>query len=260
MLAALGEDPRGPTTEVMTWQERHGYNRFDDREVVVAPRLANETDAARIADVARRRVPAESAVVLLIDNLHPEPGHQVFGRFRDALWAAPVVWIAAGDGDRQGYLDPPADVFWEAVEWLDPLTGDDVSELLHRRIEAAGPNDADAEIVKANLALLVELLEDATPRDVIRAAAQVADRGSIDAAFGASERFEQARAAGGDSAAMLLAEIERIGRPVQAGDQELLGRMGLTRPRIVQLLNRLERNGLVQRHQEGRRVVFEVKP
>jgi hypothetical protein len=259
VLAALGDDPRGPTTQTVTWQERFGLDTYQDRSVVL-PRSANETDAARIADAARRVVTDGAVAVLLVDNLHPGPGHDLFGRFRDALWAAPIVWIAAGDGDRSGYLDAPADVFWESVVWLEPLDGDEVSELLKLRIEAAGKADLDAAAVLKQLPVLVNLLKGSTPREVVRGAAELVDSGSIDAAYGSSQRFGRAHAAGGRSASMLLAEVERLGRPVHAGDEELLTRMGLTRPRVVQLLNSLEQAGLVQRHREGKRILFEAKP
>ena len=259
LLAALGEDPRGPTTQTVTWRDSYLTSSTDDR-VVTLPRPANETDAGRIADVARRLMPQGDVCIVLVDNLDPVAAHDLFGRFRDALWAAPLVWIGAGDGDRDGYLSPPADVFWESVEWLEPIDGDEVEELLTRRIEAAGPDDPDARIITENLDELVGMLQAPTPREAVRAAAEVAEHGSVRAAFGSTERFALAQQAGGRRAAMLLAEIEQLARPVHAGDEELLNRMGLTRPRLVQLMNALESAGLLQRHREGKRVVFEAKP
>jgi DNA-binding transcriptional ArsR family regulator len=260
LMAALGSDPRGPTKRTLPskWSSALAPDFFVGQ--TVEARWVNETDAARIADLAAELVTNGSFVVVLIDNLDPVAAYDVFGRFRDAFWAAPVVWIGAGDGDRSGYLNPPADVFWESVEWLEPLTGHDVSEMLTRRIEAAGPADTDAITVSAHLGKLVELLDEATPREVIRAAAEVADSGSIGDAFGSIERFGRAHAAGGRRASMLLAEIERLGRPVHAGDEELLSRIGLTRPRVIQLMVALESAGLVTRRRDGKRVLFEAKP
>jgi len=257
ILAALGADPRGPTSRTVTWQERLGIsNTLEDAEVAV-PRPVNETDAAHIAHAAERAA-ATRELVVMIDNLRPVPAHSLFGRFRDTLWAAPVVWVAAGDGDRDGYLDEPADVFWEQVEWLEPLDKAAAVDLLQRRIEAASAGDPDVPVMKSARRKLSELLDGGTPRELVRAAAQVADTGSVNAAFGTAERFERAHAAGGRSAAMLLAELERIGRPVHAGDDELLTRMGITRARIVQLLSKLADAELVKRHREGRRIMFEA--
>lgn len=256
ILAALDRDPRVDREER---RPLFNPNQFYER-VVQIPRAANETDAAAIRDAANRLASTGVTVIVLIDNLAPAPAHDLFGRFRDTMWSASVVWIGCGDSDRDGYLRPPADVFWEVVEWIEPFTGDEVTELLSRRVAASLPDDPDAILVKENLAALVSRLgDDPTPRQVVRTAAELVESGSIGAAIGSQERFERAEQAGGRRAAMLLAELEGLGRPVHAGDQELMTRMGLTRARLVQLLSALETAALVKRRVEGRKVLFEVR-
>ncbi len=107
---------------------------------------------------------------------------------------------------------------------------------------------------------ILAILDHPHPRDVIRAAADVADAGTTEPVESNQARLEAAHREGGRRAAMLLAELGSLGRPVHAGDEELLARMGLTRPRLVQLLGALAEAGLVAKHREGRRVLFEPKP
>jgi predicted transcriptional regulator len=44
----------------------------------------------------------------------------------------------------------------------------------------------------------------------------------------------------------MLAVLENLGRPVGASDSELIARLGVTRVRLVQVLNRLEAAGFVE--------------
>lgn len=262
VLAGLGADPRQPGPRTVTRDELMtripGDFLHDRKEVVPVP--FNETDVACLVDVARSNGEGgRRQLVVLIDNLPADAGWALFGRFRDALWAAPVVWVAAGTADQEGYVRPPADVFWERVVWLDPLGRDDVEMLLRLRMDEASADDPDVEVVEAAFEKLVELHDAPTPREVIRAAAAVADSGSVDAAFGAVDRYDQARAVGGRSAAVLLETLQGLGRPVHAGDEELLDRIGLTRSRVVQLLRELDNADLVTGRREGRRILYEVR-
>ena len=54
----------------------------------------------------------------------------------------------------------------------------------------------------------------------------------------------------GRSPSMLLAEIAQLGRPVWASDKELLGRMGWTRNRAVQVLGQLEDEGFLRSYSD----------
>ncbi|MBK5224060.1 MAG: hypothetical protein JJE52_14540 [Acidimicrobiia bacterium] len=258
ILALLGSDPRGPTTRTVTWQERFGIGSALRDIEVTDPAPVNEADTARIARIAQKALQdaKKDRIVILLDNLHPQAGHDLFGRFRDSLWAAPITWVATGDGDKTGYLDPPADVFWERVEWLEPLTREEASELINRRADAAGEDDPDVASVRPALDAIIELLDDPSPRDVVRAAANVADNGSVVGVASNQVRLEKAAAHGGRRAAMLLAELDNLDRPVHAGDEELMSRMGLTRPRLVQLLGALVQAELLEKRREGRRVLY----
>lgn len=267
--ARLGDDPRGPriinepgeTFEEFVRRSGDIASAFRPRGPTSReePRGFNETDVLRLVSSARRAKTGDASVVVLLDNLSPMLASDFFGRYRDTLWAAPIVWVAAGDADRNGYLDPPADVFWEAVEWLEPLGREDVADLVQRRLHAAAAGDDDALAIQGLERQLADDLQGSTPREVIRRLAEVADaRGDVASRSLTSERVGAAHLAGGRRAAMLLAELEALGRPVHAGDDELLARMGLTRPRIVQLLTKLEGAGLVARHRVGRRVLYET--
>lgn len=262
ILALLGDDRRGPTTRTVGWQDRWNVRGGFEDVGVVDQRVFNETDAARIVRAARQVVEQsdQSRVVVLVDNLRPGPGHDLFGRFRDTLWEAPITWVAAGDGDQDGYLKPPADVFWERVEWLEPLDQTEAQDVLVRRIDTAGDDDRDASVIGEHLDEILAVLDHPQPRDVIRAAADVADAGTVEPVESSQARLEAAHRAGGRRAAMLLAELDALGRPAHAGDDELLARMGLTRPRLVQLLGALTDADLITKHREGRRVLFEPKP
>ena len=44
----------------------------------------------------------------------------------------------------------------------------------------------------------------------------------------------------------MYAELESLGRPVAASDEELLDRLGVTRERASQVLKRLENEGLLE--------------
>lgn len=257
LSAALGQDPRRPATRTVNMVEEMSYPFVRRVEVPVG---VTEVDARRVVDAAREAV-GESGrhIVMLVDNLGVPVARDVFGRFRDTLWAAPLTWVAAGDRERDGYLDEPADAFWEHVEWLDGIDRGEIRELVQRRVAVAGRGDPDAKaFTKKLVEELAERLAGATPREVVRACAEIAEGGGPTVAFGAVDRLSRAQDAGGRSAGVLLAELERIGRPVHAGDRELLDRVGLTRPRVVQLLTALEKAGLVERHQEGRRVLYEA--
>ncbi len=253
ILAALGRDPRGPTTRVADPVGRF-LNPLAPREIEV-PAPVNERDAGRIVEAARE-VAGSEPLVFLLDNVDPDVAHDLFGRFRDTLWAAPVTWVATGDAARQGYLEPPADVFWERVEWLQPLSPSEVAALLRRRIDVASPDDPDIPAVTELMEVAATQTGEWTPRDVIRAAADAADGGSSRAAFSNVERLGRADAAGGRSAAMLLAELDQLGRPAHAGDPELMARTGLSRPRLTQLLRVLLDAGLVKTGREGRRLLY----
>jgi len=256
LLAKFGHDPRGPSYESVPQFVVQLSSR-----TIVRPRSMNETDVEQLVRAAQIFVAEGSRAVVLADNLRGSLARDFFGRFRDTLWQAPIIWIAAGDSASSGYLDPPADVFWESVEWLNSLDDDETTELLGRRIEV-DPDDDAARYLREHLAELVDLLVNPSPRDVLRAAANATDAtrpGLVTARFEHGQ-LEAAHRAGGRRAGMLVAELQQLGRPAHADDPELRERMGLTRSRLVQLLGALEKANIVERHRQGRKVYFGLKP
>ena len=57
---------------------------------------------------------------------------------------------------------------------------------------------------------------------------------------------------------MVFSELEAMA-PVHAGDEQLLQRLGYTRPRIVQILKDFEKEGVVESRREGRRQMYYIK-
>jgi energy-coupling factor transporter ATP-binding protein EcfA2 len=192
--------------------------------------------------------------VVVCDEPPPAVVHTVFGRLRDRLWQLPFTWVVAGSAnDEDVYLMPPADAFFERVVRLEDLSPDDGRRLLARRATEFDPATVDA-LVSAR---------PRTPRELLRRAATLADSEDRDATVRRWADAEARVAALGRPEAMAFAELVALG-PVSASDQRLLGRLGWTRERAVQVLGKLERNGFVdsfsERAERGRpRKVFRAK-
>ncbi len=173
--------------------------------------------------------------VVLCDEPTPEAAHTVFGRLRDELWRLPVTWVVTGsDTDEAAYLTPPADAFFERTLRMADLTSDEQARLLALRTSGH------------DVARRLDGIHGATPRDllhVVRAALE----GGIDprSASSAAAALEGRAAALGRPAAMAYAEIRSLG-PVSASDQRFLGRLGWTRERAVQVLNRMQDAGVLE--------------
>src|ERR1700716_1335080 len=94
-------------------------------------------DLRRLGEMARRQ-----PCVLLVDSIsRPALVHQLFGQQRDELWQLPFLWVVSGNSaDRGGYLEPPADSFFDVVVELAELSVEQAAELLVRRSTAPGAN------------------------------------------------------------------------------------------------------------------------
>jgi DNA-binding transcriptional ArsR family regulator len=246
--AALGEDVRGePRYEYVSKSFMPGlYERIENKR---RPALDD-------ADVRAMAAAGGQAFTILVDGVAANAAHALFGRFRDTLWEYPHRWVVTGDIDRRSvYLRPPADVFFETVVEMTELDVEAARQLLRQRIDLAG-GDPNAARLAPVVDKLVESLQVRTPRNVLSTArlTLLSGEGAPSAIDIVSE--QQARAAAlGRPAAMLYAELESLG-PVHAGDERLLGRLGYTRSRVVQLLKRLEEQGLVEARMEGRRKIY----
>jgi len=189
----------------------------------------------------------------LVDDVRGDVGHALFGRLRDELWQLQRCWIVAVDvRESVSLLHPPADAFFESEVRLEPLGVDERRRMLELRLQAEPEDYTGAEVEEIAQAAR------GNPRQLLTLTREVFERGgephfSIDSAVrGAAARRARAEEAAGRPAAMLVAELESLDRPVAAGDAELLARLGWTRPRAVDLLNRLESAGVVRSDEERR--------
>ncbi|TQC44558.1 hypothetical protein EEB14_36780 [Rhodococcus sp. WS4] len=175
--------------------------------------------------------------VIIVDDVTATAGHEVFGRLRDELWETGYQWIvAARAADRAGLLTPPADAFFETVIDLPALTAEAAAALLTTRL-TPDPGALAAEIAE---------LVGGNPRRLLAAARDLVDlprpqhRARIEAIALRNRRIH----ALGRPESMLAAELEALGG-ASASDPALLDRLGWTRARAVQVLTKLEEEGLI---------------
>lgn len=180
----------------------------------------------------REGVPSGRRVVL-VDEVVPDVGSTLFGRLRDELWQLPLTWIVAATEDDAGPLrTPPADAFFETVVLLEGLSWDEQRQVLEARIGSEG-------------ALLSAQVNEGNPRRLLVLARAAKETGTSAAQLQVPmiRRREEVNKLG-RPASMLMAELESLG-PSSASDEKLLGRLGWSRSRAVQVLRQLEANGLV---------------
>jgi energy-coupling factor transporter ATP-binding protein EcfA2 len=179
---------------------------------------------------------------LLVDGLpSPEVAHALFGRLRDELWQLPFNWIIAADGrERAALMEPPADAFFDRQINLGPMTGQEQLSLLERRVPLTNRGGLEdlTEASQGNPRLLLALARDAFEGGE-----------AIEDLLADRARRETVAANLSRPASMLLAELENMGS-ASASDEELLKRMGWTRPRATQVFAELEQAGLVNSREE----------
>jgi energy-coupling factor transporter ATP-binding protein EcfA2 len=197
------------------------------------------TDPERPEELVRTlAIPADEPTVVVLDDISAQAGHELFGRLRDVLWQAPIGWLIAARSEDRGLLAAPADAFFEVVVDLEPLPPEQIGELLRRRLgDDAGrvPVDKLADASRGNPRRALELT-----REV------VIDRHELASVLTDQAKREARASELGRAASMLLSEIQALGHSVSASDEELLGRMGWTRNRAVQVLRQLEDASLLQ--------------
>jgi AraC-like DNA-binding protein len=174
---------------------------------------------------------------ILIDGpLRPEVAFQLFGRWRDELFGIPATWVVAAHQHRLAeYLTPPADVFFDVVLSLGPLTRTEALEVLSRR-------DALGSLEPRVRHQLVEGF-DGTPRHLLRLARQYLDR-NHDHADAHAQARANAISTLSPSSHMVLAEMQGRG-PVAATDGELRSRLGISDRQLRRSFLELENAGLV---------------
>lgn len=174
--------------------------------------------------------------VIIIDDVGATAGHEVFGRYRDEVWATRYLWIVSvRESERGGLLTPPADTFFEKVVELGPLLREEAMELFNRR-------GVDGSLSSAEV--LVEAVS-GNPRALVGALrSMIEDAGSFDANLKAIRTRDAAIEAIGRPATMLAAELKARGA-VSASDESLLDALGWTRSRAAQVFKELSSHGLV---------------
>lgn len=175
------------------------------------------------------------AAILVDSPPGAELAHLLFGRLRDELWQLPYTWVLSASSDLRGsLLTPPADTFFEDVIELQPLSRAQQEELVGRRFGAD-------EMTSWRLPSAGE----DNPRRLLEIVRNTFRSGrDPDSYLVALVRREAEVNALGRAASMLYSELVNSGS-ASASDDALLGRLGWSRQRAAQVLNDLEREGLV---------------
>ena len=172
----------------------------------------------------------EPTVVLVDASSSGAAVFEVFGRMRDTMWQLPHTWVVALDeSDLGNALKPPADAFFDTVVRLEPLSTNDLAELLSRRApQTPGP-----------MLGRVAAMAKGSPRAALRALSDAAIHDS-DPTGGLVERgmLLDRAAALGRPHGMLMAELLDRGQ-ASPSDEGLQRTLGVSRARLTTLLREL---------------------
>lgn len=203
-----------------------------------APGWATGGDAA--TSLARLQAfcadpPADADAVpgtcVLIDDIDPVIGHQLFGVLRDDLWRLPLQWVVTVESRlAPRLLAPPADAFFDVRLTLPPLTRGEALDLIGRRL---GRDLSDVAVTRLPT----------TPRRLVRLAATAPPEEWSTGEAQLDARLDAAGAIG-RSAADVVQALADLG-PLSPSDERLLARLGCTRARASQVLRALYEHGLV---------------
>jgi hypothetical protein len=184
------------------------------------------------------QLPTGQPTAVLVDGaLADQVAYEIFGRLRDRLWTLPHTWVLATTPQRSGALRAePAAAFWSAHVTIGEMGAEEIDELLRRGL------DGD-ELARVQASPTYPLRD--TPRRVIQLAHDLLD-GTIAGNEQPARRREGIAARLGRPESMALAELEALGRPATASDDELLARLGWKRPYTGRVLTRLEDAGVVR--------------
>lgn len=179
---------------------------------------------------------AEPHVVLVDASASAEAVYGVFGRMRDTMWQLPHTWVVAIDeADVTAALKPPADAFFDTPLRMDPMSTNDLSGLLQRRVP-----DSDGALLGR-----VAGLANGNPRTALRALGEAAVR-NTDPSGAFVERgilLEKASSLGRPHG-MLMAELLDRGQ-ASPSDEALQRTLGVSRARLTTLLRELLEKELV---------------
>jgi hypothetical protein len=196
-----------------------------------------DKEAVLLAELQSAPKMERSPVVLVDGAPSPEAAYGLFGRLRDELWAAPLVWVVAVDLETAAALHrPPADAFFSATFRLGPLTREEAADLVHRRAP---------ELTDHQIRSIVEA-GGGSPRGLISAARRIVT-GEItaDELHGATVKERMLRESLPAAARTVLDYLVDVG-PASASDERFLAEVGMSRPNVVRLFGMLENAGLVR--------------
>jgi energy-coupling factor transporter ATP-binding protein EcfA2 len=212
---------------------RQMLRRVAGDEAAVVAEVAGTGPAAlldRLSGVLPERA------VVLVDDVTAELGRALFGALRDEVWRLGATWVVAVADEQAGaLLRPPADVFFETVVRLGPLTADEVSEVLRRRGVEVPPHEAH---------ILARLARGVPRRLVDLARAVVVDGRPVAALEAEHATRDQALQTVSPPARDLAQVLADLG-PAGPSDRAVQARMGVTRPRLVALFGELSDAGVV---------------
>lgn len=269
-----GDRGAGKTSLLRALMWTHHTDKQDEVGTRIYVRVAGLTDAAavlnRVLDVLEGRETPEDRlqttgealrelatrrelgpVCVLLDDVDPQVGNQIFGVLRDELWETGVQWVVtANTSDSKKLRMPPADAFFESRVRLDPLSPKEAFDLLWRRMELQRVGDNGLEGHSRDV---VQLLAGSggQPRELLERARNVDENNDPQSVLAAGSEIRRILGTMSRAANMLYSEI-RHRDPISASDQDVQNRMGWTRPRLIQVLGELEEAGLVESYDQAR--------
>jgi hypothetical protein len=184
--------------------------------------------------------------ILLLDDVSARAAAWLFVVERRAVSNASIRWVASGRSVPSG----DGVSFFDRMIHLGSISEDDAAELLRRR--AATLADHDRQFLESQIDRIVSRVTPATPLHLLLASQDLLINGAADSAF----EDLLARTQGvTDPGRLVLGELRKLGA-TSSSDPELQAATGLSRTRLVQILNELRGAGLVTDHRVGRRVEY----
>lgn len=268
-----GDRGSGKTSLLRALMWAHHTDEQRSAGTTIYVRAAGLTDVAavlnRVLDVLEgRETPAErrlnvaealreltnrrelGPVCVLLDDVDPKVGNQLFGVLRDELWEIGVQWVVAvSTSDSKQLRIPPADAFFETVLRLDPLTPKEAFDLLWRRMALKRVDSG----LEGHTRDVVQLLagKGGQPRELLERARHADENNDPVSVLAAGNEIQRVLGTLSRPANMLYAEI-RHRDPISASDEEVQNLMGWTRPRLIQVLGELEEAGLVESYRQAK--------
>jgi energy-coupling factor transporter ATP-binding protein EcfA2 len=208
-------------------------------------RQSHEAPVINLIDAVRKLGKAGETVIMLDGPVSSAIVYELFGRLREELWALPHQWVLTLRTDQSAAArKPPADAFFPELIEIPPLEPSQIGDLMKRAL-----TEDELVTVVAELASHGELLrkdysnETHYPREVVN----LAHRALAGTLHSREVELRRAKLAAdlGRNASVALTELEALGRPVSAGDEEFLRRTGWTEAHARRLLALMKQGGIL---------------